>query len=103
MVVGSWPALGEVAQKARKESEKENKPLRGGEGVGGEEGEEGKVVMKEKKVERRVSVGGETRRSEGGGVSGGVVTEKGGDTESNGDSQRLSGRRKGTVANVQHM
>ena len=36
--VGSWPALSEVAQKARKEAEKENKPQCGGGGSGGDGG-----------------------------------------------------------------
>lgn len=94
--VGSWPALSEVAQKARKESEKENKPLRGDSVGGAEEGEGGK----EKKGgsvgggggERRVSVGGVTMAGGGGGTM-----EKTSEGDANGDSQRYSGRRKGTL------
>ena len=103
--VGSWPALGEVAQKARKDSEKESKPLvRGESGGGGEEGEGGKVAGKEKRGgsgggggggggggERKTIGGGGTVGSGGGG---GAV-EKGGEGEANGDSQKLSSRRKG--------
>ena len=102
--VGSWPALGEVAQKARKDSEKENKPLvRGESGGGGEEGEGGKVAGKEKRGgsagggggERIVSGGAGTVGGGGGGGGGGV--EKGGESEANGDSQKLSSRRKGIL------
>ena len=99
--VGSWPALSEVAQKARKESEKENKPLRGDSVGGAEEGEGGK----EKKGgsvgggggggERRVSGGGVTMAGGGGGTM-----EKTSEGDPNGDSQRYSGRRKGTLSSV---
>ena len=113
--VGSWPALSEVAQKARKEAEKENKPQcgggggggDGGGGGGGEEGEGGgKVAGKEKKGgsvggggggERRVSGGGGTV---GGGGGGGGAMEKANENEANGDGQRFSSRRKGTRESV---
>lgn len=89
--MGSWPALSEVAQKARKESEKENKPLRGDAVGGGEEGEGGK-----EKKGGSVGGGGE-RRVTGGGVmvGGGGAMEKTTEGDANGDSQRFSGRRKG--------
>ena len=101
--VGSWPALGEVAQKAKKDTEKENKPV----SVSGGKEEEGEVtkvtVVKEKRSssgggggERRASGGSVTRRSDSG-ESVTMVMEKGSDSEANGDSQRLSGRRKGAV------
>ena len=101
--MGSWPALGEVAQKARKDSEKENKPLvRGESGGGGEEGEGGKVAGKEKRggsVGGGGGGGGERKASGGGGTvgsgGGGGAVEKGGEGEANGDSQKLSSRRKG--------
>ena len=107
--VGSWPALSEVAQKARKEAEKENKPVCGGGGDvgggggGGEEGEGGKVAGKDKRGgsgggggggERRVSGGGGTVGGGGGGGGGGTM-EKANENEANGDGQRFSGRRKG--------
>ena len=106
--MGSWPALGEVAQKARKDPEKENKPQRAEGGTGGEEGEGVKPTGREKKGggnvsggggggERKVSVGGGGTVGGGGGGrgGGGGVTERGVDPEANGDSQKLSGRRKG--------
>ena len=93
--MGSWPALSEVAQKARKEAEKENKPM----GVGGEEGEvvggAGKVTGKERKGGSVGGGGGERRVSTGGTGGGGGGIEKTSEGDTNGDSQRFSGRRKG--------
>ena len=109
--MGSWPALSEVAQKARKEAEKENKPLRGDAagGGGGGEGEGGKVTGKEKKGgsvggggERGVSGGGGTMGGGGGGAGGGVM-EKTSEGDANGDSQRFSGRRKGIFLQSEHV
>ena len=74
--MGSWPALGEVAQKARKDSEKENKPLvRGESGGGGEEGEGGKVAGKEKRG-RQVEEGAQWEVGEEGELSRKAVKAK---------------------------
>ena len=110
--MGSWPALSEVVQKPpRKDVEKDSKPSLRGDGVvgGGGGGEEGEGVGRERRAaggggggggggERRVSGGGGMIGGGGGVPSVGVSpAEKASDGETNGDSQRYSGRKKGKV------